>query len=69
MSETLNLKVEGMTCGHCAKAVTGALPALDGEARVQVDLAAGTVSIEGRVSEQDAVRAITDSGYTVTGAA
>ena len=69
MSETLNLKVEGMTCGHCAKAVTGAIQALDSEARVQVDLAAGTVSIEGRVSEQDAVRALTDSGYTVTGAA
>ena len=42
MSETLNLKVDGMTCGHCAKAVTGAIQALDSEARVQVDLAAGT---------------------------
>lgn len=58
--------VEGMTCGHCVKAVTAAIQKLDGAAQVLVDLAAGTVQIDGRIAQEDAVRAIQDSGYTVT---
>ena len=49
-----------MTCGHCVKAVTGAIQL--------VDLAGHTVQIDGRISREDAVQAIQDSGYTVTGA-
>ena len=40
------LQVEGMSCGHCAAAVTQALRELDARAQVQVDLAAGTVSVD-----------------------
>jgi copper chaperone CopZ len=36
--------VTGMTCGHCAGAVTGELRALDGVSDVTVDLVAGGVS-------------------------
>ena len=36
----IELRVEGMTCGHCVSAVTRAVKALDPEAHVQVDLAA-----------------------------
>ena len=34
-------QVSGMTCGHCVRAVTQAIEALDPAARVNVDLAAG----------------------------
>ena len=43
MSEQ-TLKVDGMTCGHCAHAVTEELSALPGVDEVTVDLVAGGVS-------------------------
>jgi copper chaperone len=38
--------VTGMTCGHCAMAVTAELSKLEGVTRVAVDLASGTVITE-----------------------
>ncbi len=38
---TQNFAVDGMTCGHCASAVTEELQALDGVTEVQVELVAG----------------------------
>ncbi|MGY0505239.1 heavy-metal-associated domain-containing protein [Luteimonas sp. e5] len=59
----MKLTVEGMTCGHCARAVGKAIEALGGSA--QVDLEQGTVEVSG-VSDEEAVRrAIEDEGYTV----
>jgi len=58
-------KVTGMSCQHCVKAVTNSIQALDAQARVEVDLAAGRVKIE---SKQDAAAlkaAIDEAGYTV----
>jgi copper chaperone CopZ len=57
--------VTGMTCGHCASAVTEELTRLDGVRDVRVDLASGRVDVD---SEQpladDAVRAAVDeAGY------
>ncbi|MDR1465390.1 MAG: cation transporter [Oscillospiraceae bacterium] len=40
------IRVDGMMCDHCVKAVTGALSPLPGVAGVAVDLAAGTVTVE-----------------------
>ena len=42
----IELKVEGMTCQHCVRAVTQAIQAEDPRAAVQVDLATGTVRAE-----------------------
>ena len=39
----IELKVAGMTCQHCVRAVTQAIQAEDPRAAVQVDLAAGPV--------------------------
>jgi copper chaperone len=44
--EKATLKVEGMSCEHCVKAVTGAAGGLAGVSKVSVDLAGGTVSLE-----------------------
>ena len=43
MTPTITLTVQGMSCGHCVKAVTAAIQAKDPNAKVEVDLADGTV--------------------------
>lgn len=60
------LTVEGMTCGHCVKAVTQSLQALDREAKVDVDLAAKKVRVD-TAAGMDAVSvALADAGYSVS---
>jgi len=61
------LKVAGMTCQHCVRAVTGAILALDPEAQVAVDLAAGTVTAETRQPREQVSAAVTAEGYQVLG--
>jgi copper chaperone len=64
----IEFQVEGMSCQHCAAAVTKAIQAHDASARVQVDLAQGRVAVE---SVQDASvlqAAIDEAGYTVKNA-
>jgi len=46
-------KVESMSCGHCAKAITEAVEALPGVANVAVDLAAKSVTVEYDPNEAD----------------
>ena len=41
---TQNFDVTGLTCGHCASAVTEELSALEGVSGVTVDLVAGGTS-------------------------
>ena len=40
------IKVKGMSCGHCAAAVTKALQNLPGVSEVQVDLDRGRVTYQ-----------------------
>ncbi len=63
------IEVKGMSCGHCAAAVTKALNSLPGVTGVQVDLAGGRVTYEsqGQASRDDVVRAIKAAGYEVAG--
>ncbi len=44
MSTTTDYHVRGMTCAHCASAVTAELSALPGVSDVRVDLDAGAIS-------------------------
>jgi len=44
--EKITLKVGGMSCEHCAKAVTGAVTSVAGTADVAVDLEAGQVTFK-----------------------
>ena len=63
---TTDLKVEGMTCGHCAQAVTGALQKLRGVERAQVDLNAGRARVEydeAQTDVQTMIQAVSDEGY------
>lgn len=61
----MKLIVEGMTCEHCERAITRAIRALDADATVVVDIAAGVVNIEGGVDAGLAAAAIESEGYRV----
>ena len=61
-------KVSGMSCGHCVRAVTQAIQALDKMARVDVDLAAGLVCVEGSLDAAQIQAAIREEGYEVASA-
>jgi len=58
-------KVGGMSCGQCVRAVTQAIQALEQTARVEVDLAAGLVRVEGSLDASQIQAAIREEGYEV----
>ncbi len=57
--------VQGMTCNHCAKAVTTAVRQLDPQAQVQVDLTAKKVEVQSNAAREAIAKAIADEGYAV----
>lgn len=72
MSETTattTYRVDGMTCTHCVSAVTTELSALSGVDEVVVDLGAGTVTVAGPSSPDEAAIAagVQEAGYTLVG--
>ncbi|QNP47283.1 heavy-metal-associated domain-containing protein [Diaphorobacter aerolatus] len=58
-------QVQGMTCGHCERAVVHAVREVDADAIVQVDLPTGQVVVESDKSRDAVANAITEEGYTV----
>jgi copper chaperone len=58
--------VEGMTCGHCEKAVTKALLAVDAQAKVVIDRPQSTVQVDSDKTREALAQAIADEGYCVT---
>lgn len=58
-------KVQGMSCGHCVRAITQAVQARDQAAEVQVDLAAGEVRVASRLPAAEVIEAIAEEGYAV----
>lgn len=61
----LAFRVDDMTCGHCASAITRAVRAVDSGAKVVVDLAAHRVSVEPTEADAEELRtAIAEAGYT-----
>lgn len=66
--EKATLKVNGMSCGHCVKAIEGSVGALEGVNKVEVDLKGGTVEV---VYNNETVSLVTikatidDQGYDV----
>ncbi len=56
-------KVQGMSCGHCVRAISEAVQALDASARVEVDLAAGEVRIDSQLAAESLLAAIREEGF------
>ena len=60
------IKIEGMMCPHCQAHVDKALNAIEG-VTATVDLAAGTATVKGDVSDEVLTKAVTEAGYKVLG--
>lgn len=63
------LKVEGMSCGHCVNAVTKSVQGVDAAAKVDVDLAQQKVRIDSSAGIDAIKAAVEDAGYPVLAAA
>lgn len=62
--ERLRLAIDGMSCEHCVRAVTGALQQVPGVAVEHVEIGAAVVAYEpARATEQEIVDAVNDEGY------
>ena len=59
------LKVEGMTCGGCAKSVTNSVKKIDADASVEVDLKTKLVKISSSKNQDDFSASIVKAGFTV----
>jgi copper chaperone len=61
------IKIEGMSCQHCVRAVTKALEGMEGVENVKVNLDKGEASFEERhpVDDQAIREALTRAGYSI----
>ena len=68
MVDHVTFKVEGMSCGHCVKAIESSVTEISGVDNVQVHLENGTVDVEFNkdvVEVQQITNTIEEQGYTV----
>jgi copper ion binding protein len=65
---TKTYTVAGMTCQHCVNAVTEEVGKLDGVEAIDVDLAAGTVTVTGDVGGEAVRAAVDEAGYEMVDA-
>jgi copper chaperone len=64
---TATLKVTGMSCEHCVRAVTQALQGTDGVRNAMVDLKAARATVEydeDKTNPRALAGAVMDEGYT-----
>lgn len=61
MNQSFN--VQGMTCGHCERAVSQAVKTLDPQAEVRIDRAAGKVEVQSEQPREAIIAAISEEGY------
>ena len=61
----MTYQVQGMTCGHCVQSVSKEVGALPGVQAVDVDLAAGVVTVtsDGEVDREAVRAAVDEAGY------
>jgi copper chaperone len=57
--------VNGMTCGHCEKAVLRAVQRIDPQALVSIERSQGKVQVESAQQREVLAKAIADEGYAV----
>ncbi|MDQ3946791.1 MAG: cation transporter [Actinomycetota bacterium] len=59
--------VPGISCGHCKAAIEGEVGKVAGVERVEVDVEARTVRVEGAASDEAVRGAVDEAGYEVAG--
>ncbi len=67
MTTTTTYLVDGMTCDHCARAVTTEITGVQGVSAVDVDVARGEVTVTSETPLDDAAvrSAVEEAGYKV----
>lgn len=63
---TIELRVDGMTCAHCRRAVEEALAKVKGVESVEVDLQTGRAKVGGTAATSDLLVAVEEEGYDAT---
>ena len=58
-------EVQGMTCGHCERAVTHAIQGVDAQAQIKIDRSANRVEVDSSASRDALQAALTEEGYKV----
>lgn len=58
-------EVQGMTCGHCERAVQTAIKTLDPQAEVKIDRAQNLVEVNTAQPREAVAAAIREEGYQV----
>lgn len=66
---TTTYRVDGMTCGGCARSVTGAINRIAPQAAVSVDLPSGRVTVDGEADEAAIKGAVEGAGFDFLGRA
>lgn len=68
--QTMRIRVEGMTCGHCVAAVTEELSRVPGVHAVHVDLDSGVAEVRAAapIDPSAFAAAVEDAGYTIAAA-
>ncbi|OIP40089.1 MAG: heavy metal transporter [Deltaproteobacteria bacterium CG2_30_63_29] len=59
--------VEGMTCGGCARSVTNAIKAKSADAKVEIDLEAKVVTVDGYTDVNGIKEAVEGAGFDFIG--
>jgi copper chaperone len=64
--QEITLQVQGMTCGHCERALTAAIKARDPAAEVRIERARGVVQAHTVLARSALAAAIAEEGYQVS---
>ncbi len=67
--ESTIYRIQGMTCGMCAKHVEKALRSVAGVSGVAVDVAKASATVEGTASIEDMAASVAAAGYEMVGPA
>ncbi len=60
---SINLQVQGMTCGACVRHVSQALQPVAGVGAVDIDLQNGRVTVEGNPDSSSLIAALDQAGF------
>jgi len=64
---TVRYAVPGISCGHCAAAITGEVSTVPGVTSVDVSVDDKTVTVAGEADRAAVEAAIVEAGYEVSG--
>ncbi len=56
-------QIPNMSCGHCVRAITEAVQALDPAAKVQTDVTKRQVQVDSTVPREALVQQLSNAGY------